>query len=237
MLLQGSSLHSFHLTYLEAWRFISFIELLFLLSNKHFIAWNKSYISFSFLTLLTKDQVFWHQFVSKFAKRSSILTPICQSPSILTPTKLSKRSSILTSSRHQICQKIKYVDTNFSDSVEWYFKKQSSVDQSSRVRAFFTQKDCSNRCRRNGKDATKFLMDLSRNVTLQRYMYFGGFCSKHMYFRWSWSKYTLVGSEQIYFEWFWSKYTSADFEAILWWRSESLTGGEFDHPTSQSWKI
>ena len=83
--------------------------------------------------------MFWHLFVSKFVKRSSILTHICDqicqkikyfdtnfkvhSSSIWTPTKFAKRSSILTPICHQNCQTIDYFDTNFSDSEEWYLKK------------------------------------------------------------------------------------------------------------------
>ena len=79
-------------------------------------------------------------------------------------------------------------------------------------RGHFPQRNRSNRCRRNAKDATKLLRYLSKNITSRACMYFGGFCSKHMYFGWSWSKYTLVGFgadilwvilKQIHIGWFW----------------------------------
>ena len=86
------------------------------------------------------------------------------------------------------------------------------MDHSSKEKAFSTKKSFQQVCRSNAKDATKFLRDLSKNITSRVCMYFGGFCSKHMYFGWSWSKYTLVGFaidilwvilKQIHIGWFW----------------------------------
>ena len=140
MLLQGSSLHSFHLTYLEAWRIISFIQLLFIVYQRfHCIL----------LILHMYLSVFWRfwqkimyiltpicqQICQKIKYFDTNLSPICQkikyfvtnfkvhSSSIWTKTKFAKWSSILTPICHQICQTINYFDINFSDSEKWYFKK------------------------------------------------------------------------------------------------------------------
>ena len=60
---------------LEDYQFYSIA--FYCLSNISLHSTNPTYVSFSFLTLLTKDHVFWHLFVSKFVKRLSILTQIC----------------------------------------------------------------------------------------------------------------------------------------------------------------